>query len=143
MTESIYVFNKYNTLYHSIITNAISQNRYIGEIYYENHHIKPKSFNGSNDPTNLVLLTAREHYLCHYLLTKFTIGKYKSKMSFAFHLMNIPNKKHKRYINSKLYSEIKLNMSNDTKNKISLSHIGKKHSEENEKFSIRYKEPPF
>ena len=40
------------------------------EGYYEKHHIIPRCLNGSNDKDNLVLLTAREHYLCHWLLWK-------------------------------------------------------------------------
>ena len=38
-------------------------------VYYENHHIIPKCINGSNDKDNLVLLTPREHFICHMLLT--------------------------------------------------------------------------
>lgn len=38
--------------------------------YYENHHIIPRSLNGSNSSENLVLLTAREHFICHWLLVK-------------------------------------------------------------------------
>ena len=60
MTTPIYVFNKYYTLYHNIISIAISQNRYKSkETYYENHHIIPKSFGGLKDKENMVLLTAR------------------------------------------------------------------------------------
>lgn len=40
--------------------------------YYENHHILPKSLFPlwSKRESNLVLLTAREHFFCHQLLTK-------------------------------------------------------------------------
>lgn len=38
--------------------------------YTEVHHIVPKCMGGSNDKSNLVRLTAREHYLAHRLLTK-------------------------------------------------------------------------
>ena len=50
--------------------------------YYENHHILPKSlFPLWVDKTlNQVLLTAREHFFCHQLLTKIWPGQ---KMSFA------------------------------------------------------------
>ena len=127
MTESIYVSNKYNTLYHSIINNAISQKRYKGEIYYENHHIHPKSFGGTDDSKNLVLLTAREHYICHYLLTKFTLSNNKHKMIYAFDFMNI-DKKHK--INSKLYNSNKIKKSKIKRSKehsikLGLSNLGR------------------
>lgn len=36
--------------------------------YFESHHIIPKSLGGSNDIKNRVLLTAKEHYVCHHLL---------------------------------------------------------------------------
>lgn len=38
--------------------------------YFEHHHIIPKSQGGSNKRDNLVLLTAREHFICHWLLYK-------------------------------------------------------------------------
>lgn len=45
--------------------------RYKGNgTYYEKHHIIPHSLGGSDLDKNLVLLTAREHYLCHWLLVK-------------------------------------------------------------------------
>jgi hypothetical protein len=37
-------------------------------IYLEKHHIIPRCMNGDNSPENLVLLTAREHFLIHWLL---------------------------------------------------------------------------
>ena len=38
--------------------------------YYELHHIVPKCLGGSEDEANLVLLTAREHFIAHRLLAK-------------------------------------------------------------------------
>lgn len=65
----------YDKLYYNIINKAIFEEnfglRYKGNgTYYEKHHIIPKSLGGSNESNNLVLLTAREHYLCHWLLVK-------------------------------------------------------------------------
>lgn len=54
--------------------------------YYEKHHIVPKAYGGSNDGTNLVKLTAREHYLAHWLLTK--VYPTCPKMWTAFALMS-------------------------------------------------------
>jgi hypothetical protein len=39
-------------------------------IYYEVHHIQPKSEGGSNEVSNLANLTAREHFLAHWLLVR-------------------------------------------------------------------------
>ncbi|QAX98493.1 homing endonuclease [Aeromonas phage AsFcp_2] len=44
--------------------------------YTESHHIIPKSRGGTDDETNLVRLTAREHILAHLLLAKSYGGKY-------------------------------------------------------------------
>lgn len=40
------------------------------EGYYERHHIIPKIMGGDDLPSNLVYLTAREHYVAHLLLMK-------------------------------------------------------------------------
>ena len=37
-------------------------------MYYERHHIIPRCKGGSDSKDNLTLLTAREHYIAHYLL---------------------------------------------------------------------------
>lgn len=76
----------YNRVYNEIINNALSENRerYKGE-YYELHHIKPLCMNGSNEKENTVLLTAREHFLCHWLLVK--IYNYNYRLVSAFNSM--------------------------------------------------------
>lgn len=54
--------------------------------YYELHHILPKSLGGDNSDSNLVLLTAKEHYIAHLLLYNYykTIGGDSlRKMAFA------------------------------------------------------------
>lgn len=76
--------NKYLCWYTNIINRAVSQNRKHQFKTYEKHHIVPKSIGGSDDKSNLVLLTFKEHFVCHHLLTKFTQGSDKSKMIFAF-----------------------------------------------------------
>ena len=61
----------YKIKYEQIINKAKSLNRFkSNKIYYENHHILPKCLGGNDDFSNLVLLTAREHFLCHKLLYK-------------------------------------------------------------------------
>lgn len=77
----------YRKVYLKIISNAKLEmeqgvrTKKNGE-YYENHHIFPKSLFplwGSRK-SNLVLLTAREHFFCHQLLTKIWPGR---EMSYA------------------------------------------------------------
>lgn len=73
-------------------------------IYYERHHILPKSLGGQDTEDNLVLLTAREHFLAHYLLCKFVSGKALKSMAWAFHRMQYSSSdKQVRYTNSRLY----------------------------------------
>ena len=59
------VIMDYKKIHDSIIERA--KNRKLGG-YVEKHHITPKCMNGSNQPNNLVELTAREHFLVHWLL---------------------------------------------------------------------------
>ena len=81
------------------------------DVYYEKHHIIPKSVGGSNSPDNLVLLTAREHYIAHLLLYnhyKAIGGNDFRKMSFALVSMLSTNKNLSRDIlNSRQYALIK------------------------------------
>jgi hypothetical protein len=57
--------------------------------YYERHHIVPKSMGGSNEKENLVYLTAREHFLAHWLLFRIYRNR---EMALAFNAMRTVNK---------------------------------------------------
>ena len=100
----------YQTLYNSIINNRTT-NRYNG--YTEKHHIIPRSLGGTNEQDNLVGLTAREHFICHYLLAKMypkeSVEWYK--MNHAFMMMKCYSMNNERYFNSRLYEALKLNFS--------------------------------
>lgn len=80
------------------------------EIYTESHHIIPKSEGGKDVQTNLVNLTAREHFIAHWLL--YREDPLNSKRAFAFWRMcngqgKIPSEKW--YIpSSRAYEEGKL-----------------------------------
>jgi hypothetical protein len=80
----IFINNKYTKWYNSIICKAKSRNI---NSYTEKHHIIPVSLGGTNEPSNLVKLTPREHFICHLLLTKMTSGNDFYKMSHALHMM--------------------------------------------------------
>lgn len=58
-------------------------------IYYESHHILPKSLFGNNSKENKVLLTAREHFIAHQLLIHCYAGIAKQKMISALWQMCI------------------------------------------------------
>lgn|ERR1039457_3985805 len=86
---NIFLENKYTTVYYKIIDQAKSRNLLT---YFESHHIFPKSLGGENTKQNLIKLTAREHFICHMLLTKMVTGVARNKMLFAFHcLVNCRN----------------------------------------------------
>jgi hypothetical protein len=104
--QTTFLNNKYTKCYFSIVTNAVQLNRVkTGTEYYEKHHITPKSLSGVNDKSNLVFLTAREHYICHMLLTKMTTGPARRKMCYAFWgLNNQASKYQSRYSSSRLYA---------------------------------------
>lgn len=86
--------------------NYIKQSNRKLKGYFEVHHIIPKCLGGSNEKSNLVELTAKEHFLAHFLLTK--IYPDNSKLIDAFRMMGVVNKNEQtRYINSKLYESYK------------------------------------
>ena len=115
----------YQKIYYDIIEKAKLETRRKGKgIYYESHHILPKCLNGSDDKENLVLLTAREHYVSHKLLTY--IYKGNRKIVNAFHRMTF-DKKGKHNISARDYAyakELKANtpISEETKQKMKENH---------------------
>ena len=95
----MYLPNKYTKWYYSIINNVKIQNRQKSlDTYYESHHIIPvciRGRKGNGGKNDLVLLTLKEHYLVHWLLTKMVQDEYyKMKLYHAFFQMcgrkNIP-----------------------------------------------------
>jgi hypothetical protein len=58
-------YMNYEKIYNQIIERG--KNRSV-DGYTEKHHIIPKCMNGTNNSDNIVKLTAREHFLAHWLL---------------------------------------------------------------------------
>lgn len=117
--------NKYKRTYYRIIDNARSDNRISGSEYYENHHIIPKCapFNGSNDKYNRILLTPKEHFICHLLLVEMCTGERKIKMAYALNNMTRNSKCNERKITSAQYSMAKRILSANKKGtKLSEEH---------------------
>lgn len=81
----MFLNNKYTNWYYSIINSVKSKQRNYNSDVYEKHHIIPRSLGGIDNEENIIILTFREHFLCHLLLTKMTSGKNKTKMCFALH----------------------------------------------------------
>ena len=85
----------YKRIYEDLIASAKTKNT-CPTTYYEKHHILPKSMGGSDDQSNLVKLTPRQHFIAHRLLTKFTTGKDRFRMIKAVTMMQLGSStKHK------------------------------------------------
>ena len=92
--------NKYTQWYTTITKRA--KTRHL-KTYTESHHIVPRSLGGSDEPDNLVNLTAREHFVCHWLLVKMTTGQ-------DHHMMRAEKHGQERYntkITARVYESIK------------------------------------
>jgi hypothetical protein len=99
--------NKYEKWYQAI--TARGQTRVLNE-YTETHHIQPVSLGGADTPENLTRLTAREHFICHWLLTKITTGEARHKMLNALRMMRAENPQQQRYktkITARVYAKLK------------------------------------
>ena len=97
----------YEQIYNNIISNAKQR---VLEGYTEKHHIVPRSLGGEDTEENLVNLTAREHFICHWLLAKFTQGDDRYKMLNALRLMRAENPNQQRYetkITARVYENLK------------------------------------
>jgi hypothetical protein len=99
--------NKYTKWYFNFI--EVRKHRHLpANTYSEIHHIVPKSLGGSDDGTNLIKLTAREHFFAHLLLAHMLNGISAYKMKSAINAMKNLNATGKRYIcNSREYEIIK------------------------------------
>lgn len=121
----------YEKIYYDIINNRL-KNPYDG--YTENHHIIPRSLSGADDDSNLVKLNAREHFICHLLLTKIhdfrtTAGK---KMVKAFMMMLCCKSKNQdRYISSKEFKILR--------EKFSITQRELQYGEGNSQYGTRWK----
>ena len=118
----------YKRIYFQIIRNRRNNPLPAGS-YGEMHHIKPRSFGRSeenlDDQKNLIRLSAREHFIVHFLLYKIykhriqTIQSFKEskreidrckKMFSAFKFMML-NKKYGK-MNSRIFEKIKTDINN-------------------------------
>ena len=99
--------NKYEKWYNNIIKRARDR---ILTGYSEKHHIVPRSLGGSDDPSNLVNLSAKEHFICHWLLVKMHTGTNRGKMINALYIMQGKSTHQKRYhtkITSRIYDKLR------------------------------------
>lgn len=125
----------YQAHYNRLIETRKHREREEGK-YHERHHIIPKSMGGLNTDDNLIYLTAREHFLAHWLLCRIhKNSRFARQASVAFHSIctfrNSANQKSSKIkISSRIYAEaresIRLNgMSSESRKKIGDSKRGK------------------
>jgi DNA-binding CsgD family transcriptional regulator len=96
----IFLDNKYSKWYVLIINNALKR---ILSGYVEKHHIWPLKCGGPDIKSNIVALTAREHFIVHELLTKFTEGDIKRSMHYAVSFFRTHNKNLQRKLTARQY----------------------------------------
>lgn len=121
----------YERVYDQIIDRAKQEKRVKkrGGAYYEIHHIIPRCMGGSDDKDNLVCLTAREHFICHWLLCR--IYPENRKLGHAFWFMsmqNAPTQQRNYTVSSRTYAEAveNLKFTKEHIEKIRQARIGKK-----------------
>jgi len=85
--------DRYNKFIDSLRNQVVSEG-------CELHHIVPRSMGGSDDKSNIIALTPRQHYIAHWMLWK----AYGGKMAQAFFFIN--NNKNKR-IGSRAYKKLR------------------------------------
>lgn len=97
---------EYLKIYNRIVERATNRD-VLG--YVEKHHIIPKCLGGNNKKSNIVSLTAKEHYICHKLLCE--IYPNESKLKYAFWRMcNVANNEYQERnykVSARVYSRIK------------------------------------
>lgn len=104
--------NKY-TKWYELIVDSAKRRQTTG--YVEIHHIVPKCLGGVDQTSNLVRLTAREHFICHLLLVKMVDSQHKSKMAHAVGKFIQVNRYQERKFTSWEYSKIRQALSESRK----------------------------
>ena len=92
----------YQKHYNQLISKAINQ-PYNG--YTEIHHITPKCLGGLDSKSNLVRLSAKQHFVAHHLLYKIHGG---SKLAHAWYAMcRVGKGQEDRLVNARMFERIK------------------------------------
>lgn len=128
----------YHNIYNQLISKA--QNRECDpDSYYENHHIIPSCIGGPNTKDNLVPLTFREHYVCHWLLTKIHTGSQDAmSLASAFWKMTQSSGNQKRNLTSRQFERARKHYMDNhpMKDESIVKKVG-------EAVSLRWQDPAF
>jgi hypothetical protein len=98
--------NKYEKWYNQITMRGVERVKTPG---METHHIVPKCLGGTDDKSNLANVTFREHFICHWLLTKIHYGKERHQLLKALWMMKADRhtQRYKTKITSRVYATLK------------------------------------
>jgi CRP-like cAMP-binding protein len=100
----MHLTNKYAQWYSALVQKRKDIPLSKKDGYCENHHIIPECLGGRNTKENMVMFSAREHYIAHLLLTKMYEGDAKKRMHYAFYSMRRKKAGMERYEpNSHIY----------------------------------------
>lgn len=118
----------YSKIYYSIINK---RKETIPTGYVEKHHITPKCLGGNDTPDNLVYLTAREHFICHLLLTKMVDKNSQNyyKICHAFLMMLLSGKDHSRHITSRSFEHLRIHANKNISNSMKRIQAGENNSQ--------------
>ncbi len=137
----------YKNIYNNLILKTKSENRKKGfDIYYEAHHIIPKCFGGEGDcrnikHPNIVLLTTKEHYFAHLLLTKIypdsacmkkalwnmvTVDPFQQRYTPSSRMYSLIRNEYIISVSGKNSHNYGRKLSEETKRKIGLTSVGRK-----------------
>src|ERR1700739_3354000 len=132
----------YKRIYYELIFQALE--RTIGsDEYSERHHIHPRCLGGDDSEENIVRLYPEEHFLAHALLVKIYPGV--RGLIFAMLAMTMRSGKQlneNKRVNNKLFGWMRRELSivqrgkivsEETRRKMSESHLGMEFSEEHKK----------
>lgn len=110
----------YNKLYRRFIeSRPIRRKEYNKGL--ETHHILPRSLGGKNTRNNLIVLTAREHFIAHMLLVRLTSGLARAKMANALNRMSTSG----RYrLTARTYESVRIAWAKERANLTTIFSVG-------------------
>ena len=142
----------YQKIYDDFIKSRL--NRPKPEGYFEKHHIVPRALGGSDDKSNIIALSAKEHFFAHLLLAKIhgglmwhVLNLMRNRVSscsskkYAF-LRERFSKEHSRYLRARYSSDLRpwnegMSYSREHREKLSKAHTGKVLSAEHREKVLR------
>lgn len=134
----------YKKIYDQIILRSQNEHRekIKGGQYFENHHITPISLGRVDKKENLVLLTAREHFICHKLLVE--IYPNNNKLIYALWGMSTqvaPNQLRDYKVNNRGYERLRIIVSEIVSKKQKGKIPPKEKNEKQRQFMLSDKNP--